>query len=495
MPLPVSSTTPRNPLRPVAAPRQYRSAPSLEAAERGGKSLRLGQQGPAVSALQQQLNQVGVQPALAVDGKFGPDTDLAVRTFQLRNGLDVDGKAGPQTLSALRGGARLEPSTATRHRSDAVASLGEVPVSSTASAGPANVAGRTRAGLDAALAERPGQRHVDLENAVRGLGTVVQRGDSGPAIGQLQDRLSRLGYGVAQSEQFGPQTETLVKQFQADHQVQQNGQVGRTTLDAIEQAERNQPLDRAIANGNVLRRGSRGQAVQDLQGILGRAGYPVAADAAFGAETEAAVRRFQADHQIEVTGAVGAVTCRALQRARPAGGDERALATPVLRQHDSGSYPGGYCATTALRMALRLEGLPDPGADSVALGGSHPYSPGSGSSGSLLAARARELGLSDASYTTGGTLDDVKAELARGHAVPIGGEGRFVGTYADGSGRIWDHSYRGGGHWMLAVGYDAANRRFIVNDPDRGARMFVDESAFARFFTPDGPGTAWMISY
>jgi hypothetical protein len=79
--------------------------------------------------------------------------------------------------------------------------------------------------------------------------------------------------------------------------------------------------------------------------------------------------------------------------------------------------------------------------------------------------------------------------------VPIGGEGRFVGTYADGSGRVWDHSYRGGGHWMTAVGYDEARKSFVVNDPDRGARMYVKESDFARFFTPDGPGSAWMITY
>jgi hypothetical protein len=251
----------------------------------------------------------------------------------------------------------------------------------------------------------------------------VQRGDTVPAIEQLQERLTRLGHRTEVSGSYDEATEAAVKQFQNDHQIAQTGKVGRTTYDAMQRA--------LAGTGGTTAPGNGG----------------------------------------------------------------RALATPVLCQHDSGSYPGGYCATTALRMALRLEGVPDPGADAVALGGAHPYTPGAGSSGSLLAARARELGLADARYTTSGSLDDVKRELARGHAVPIGGEGRFVGTYADGSGRVWDHAYVNGGHWMAAVGYDAANRRFVVNDPDRGARMYVNEADFARFFTPDGPGTAWMISY
>ena len=40
---------------------------------------------------------------------------------------------------------------------------------------------------------------------------MVQRGDTGPAVGQLQERLSKLGYGVAPSNQFGPQTESQLK--------------------------------------------------------------------------------------------------------------------------------------------------------------------------------------------------------------------------------------------------------------------------------------------
>jgi LysM repeat protein/uncharacterized protein YvpB len=251
-----------------------------------------------------------------------------------------------------------------------------------------------------------------------------------------------------------------------------------------------------VRQGAVMKRGQGGASVSELQRALTARGYGVKATGQFGPTTESVVQNFQRDHGLVTDGIVGRDTMKALD-AKAGGtpaGSGRAMSTPVLNQHTSGSYPGGYCAITALRMTLRLEGKKDPGADSVALGGSRPYSPGNGSSGSLLAARAIELGLPNATYTTTGSLADIKAQLAKGHAVPIGGEGRFVGTYTDGRG-TWDHSYRGGGHWMAVVGHDPATGNFIVNDPDRGARFSVTESDFRRFFTPDGPSSAWMISY
>ena len=58
-----------------------------------------GDGGPAVQAAQGQLRSQGWR--LAVDGSFGPQTDRAVRDFQVTRGLVVDGIVGPQTWQTL----------------------------------------------------------------------------------------------------------------------------------------------------------------------------------------------------------------------------------------------------------------------------------------------------------------------------------------------------------------------------------------------------------
>ena len=60
----------------------------------GGLPLRVGSQGELVAHVQQELG-------VASDGIFGPQTDAAVRKYQLSEGLDVDGIVGPSTWSSL----------------------------------------------------------------------------------------------------------------------------------------------------------------------------------------------------------------------------------------------------------------------------------------------------------------------------------------------------------------------------------------------------------
>lgn len=64
-------------------------------------TLRQGDSGAGVQALQVQLNKHG--SGLSADGAFGPATDTAVRSFQSSHGLGVDGVVGPATWSELLG--------------------------------------------------------------------------------------------------------------------------------------------------------------------------------------------------------------------------------------------------------------------------------------------------------------------------------------------------------------------------------------------------------
>ncbi len=66
-----------------------------------------------------------------------------------------------------------------------------------------------------------------------------------------------------------------------------------------------------------LRRGSKGEAVANLQRNLSAIGYPLRIDGDFGPATVAAVRKFQRDRKLGQTGIADARTLEALGRAMP----------------------------------------------------------------------------------------------------------------------------------------------------------------------------------
>ena len=56
----------------------------------------------SVQWLQQALNDLGAQPRITVDGRYGPQTTAAVKWFQALAGVPVDGVAGDVTRAALK---------------------------------------------------------------------------------------------------------------------------------------------------------------------------------------------------------------------------------------------------------------------------------------------------------------------------------------------------------------------------------------------------------
>ena len=71
-----------------------------------------------------------------------------------------------------------------------------------------------------------------------------------------------------------------------------------------------------IIVASVLKRGSKGDNVIDLQNNLNQLGYSCGeADGKFGTMTESAVRSFQADHDLTVDGIAGSATQNAIQKA------------------------------------------------------------------------------------------------------------------------------------------------------------------------------------
>ncbi|MDC0714515.1 peptidoglycan-binding protein [Stigmatella sp. ncwal1] len=96
----------------------------LNAAPGGsGPTLKQGQSGAPVAALQNRLNQLGFN-AGAADGQFGPKTTAAVKAFQSAKGLVADGVVGPKTWNQLGitvGGTPTTPGTGGVHGNSALA--------------------------------------------------------------------------------------------------------------------------------------------------------------------------------------------------------------------------------------------------------------------------------------------------------------------------------------------------------------------------------------
>ena len=85
------------------------NAPAADAMADG--VLRRNEQGPAVRTLQEALTKAGYSTQ-GTDGKFGQNTEDALKRYQQSHGLEVDGVAGSATLKALRENAPAQqPST------------------------------------------------------------------------------------------------------------------------------------------------------------------------------------------------------------------------------------------------------------------------------------------------------------------------------------------------------------------------------------------------
>jgi peptidoglycan hydrolase-like protein with peptidoglycan-binding domain len=178
------------------------SAPSAGGGDGGsasgagsGGALKPGDEGDAVKELQGLLEKKGAYSG-PKNGKFGPLTEAAVIKFQEQSGLEPDGVVGKATLEALR----AEPPKAP----------------------------------DAQAAGKP---------------SSYRQGDTGDGVKQIQTALIGKGfYKGPTNGRFGPLTEAAVKKFQAASGLEDDGIVGKATLDLL-MSESKPPAGAASAGG------------------------------------------------------------------------------------------------------------------------------------------------------------------------------------------------------------------------------------------------------
>jgi peptidoglycan hydrolase-like protein with peptidoglycan-binding domain len=130
---------------------------------------------------------------------------------------------------------------------------------------------------------------------------TLRRGSHDPAVRDLQEALTELGYHPGPVDGvFGTGTENAVKSFQHAVGISADGVVGPLTWRNIDEADQSEP---------VLRSGSHGLPVRRVQYRTSAVGYdPGGVDGRFGSRTEAAVRQLQHDAHLVVDGIVGPAT-------------------------------------------------------------------------------------------------------------------------------------------------------------------------------------------
>lgn len=131
---------------------------------------------------------------------------------------------------------------------------------------------------------------------------------SNPDVRWIQERLNYWGANLVVDGVDGPKTKAAVVVFQKAQSIAADGIVGPVTRGKLSE-------NRAPARP-VLRRGTKGQPVRDLQAHLKR-NYSLYAkhlvvDGDFGPATEKVVREFQRRARLTVDGVVGPATYRAL---------------------------------------------------------------------------------------------------------------------------------------------------------------------------------------
>ena len=135
---------------------------------------------------------------------------------------------------------------------------------------------------------------------------LLRRGSSGTAVRQLQEALKEAGHDPGPVDgEFGPATEAAVRAFQQEKEIAVDGVVGDITWLNIDED--------AVFSHPVVRRGSTGLAVRQVQKRLTLAGYDAGGvDGIFGAGTEAGVKALQRDSGLTQDGVVGPQTWNAI---------------------------------------------------------------------------------------------------------------------------------------------------------------------------------------
>ena len=230
-------------------------------ASSGYQALVRGDNNMAVQTLQNRLIQLGYLSGGA-DGKFGANTENAVKAFQAQMGLSQTGVAS--------------------------ASLQTYLFSDTAPRAPS----QPQATQKPTAAPTQAQQSSEYK--------ALEPGSTGNDVVRMQNRLKELGYFTGNATgNYYKETTAAVQRFQAQLGLSQTGIASSSLLSRLYSSSApaytgNAAPTPTVAGYTTLQRGSKGTEVMNLQKRLISLGYmTTAADGDFGSRTENAVKLFQ----------------------------------------------------------------------------------------------------------------------------------------------------------------------------------------------------------
>ncbi|KLA34278.1 hypothetical protein B4080_5984 [Bacillus cereus] len=308
-------------------------------------TLRIGSTGHWVVKLQEFLQKFGYYSG-RIDGQFGPVTDRAVRNYQSNRRLLPDGIVGPKTWCQLEqdgfSGGSIPPSCPSQNRPTLrIGSTGHWVVElqkflQRTGYYLGRIDGQFGPVTDRAVRNYQGDHRLLVDGIVGPKtwcqleqdGFMIQREEicpsqnrptlsidsTGHLVQELQEFLQSIGYYPGRIDgRFGSVTDRAVRQYQRDRGLFVDGRVGPKTWCQLEKdgfgpvcPSQNRP---------ILRGGSTGYLVQELQEFLRNIGYYSGRiDGQFGRVTEQAVRNYQRDRGLVADGIVGSKTWCQLEK-------------------------------------------------------------------------------------------------------------------------------------------------------------------------------------
>ena len=329
------------------------STPTGATAAPAPRSLRRGDQGQGVKALQQALRRRGHR--ISADGIFGAATENALRSFQSASNLPVTGSADARTLEEL-----IRPGSLARGSKGEDVRLLQQQLNIDRRArnlAPIEQDGKFGPGTEAALEDFQRSRNLPASGKLdyatysalqqaRPRGTqgspLLQRGDRSDSVKSLQWLLNRYrqakGLPSLESDgNFGPNTEAALRAYQREMGLPAHGIADARSWTLLRQSPGTatpttpqptnpttpQPTTPTAPQPVVLARGSRGDDVRVLQRRINRHREAlglsrIGEDGIFGPGTEAALRDFQRRKGLPVTGRTDMSTVTQLNDEPPA---------------------------------------------------------------------------------------------------------------------------------------------------------------------------------